>query len=120
MDADLTIERQGACAHQARELAGGTAPREIHLEETVLRVQKSQRPRRVGAIRPADRGDAKLVPSDRHRLGKTFDAAFALELRQAGPKLGCGPGRRNPGGGNDYDEHDDQRSEQSAQHACQY
>jgi hypothetical protein len=40
MNADLAIDRQHSRSDERGELACGAAPREVHLKETVLRVQE--------------------------------------------------------------------------------
>ena len=64
MDADLVIERERAGTDERRELAGGTPPREVHLEEAVLRVKKPERASDVLARGAADRGNAEPIALD--------------------------------------------------------
>ena len=56
MHADFVIEREGTGTDKRRQLAGGTPARQIHLEEAVLRVQKTERTSDVLARGAADRG----------------------------------------------------------------
>jgi len=43
MHAHAAIGVEGASAHKARQLARRLSPLQIHLKESILRVQKSQR-----------------------------------------------------------------------------
>ena len=61
------IDLERAFPHERAQLARGLTTLQVHLKETVLRVEKPERPRRVAARRRGDGGHAKRVAVDAHR-----------------------------------------------------
>ena len=68
-------------ADQRRQLAGGAPPREIHLEEAILRVQKAGCACDVLARGASDGRDAERVARDHDRRGEPFQSKFARRAR---------------------------------------
>jgi hypothetical protein len=61
MDANLTIDCKRTLAEKRRELTSRTPTGEIHLEVSVLRVQKPGRASDIDTIASPNGGDAKGV-----------------------------------------------------------
>ena len=87
VNADLLIDVERARPHQPRQLAGRLAPLQIHLEEPILRVQESERPRRILARVRGDRRHSEHVAIDADIRGQTGDRRGAVNERQAGAHL---------------------------------
>jgi hypothetical protein len=104
MDPDLAVRGQRAVADERRQLAGGAAPGQIHLEETILRVDEARGPRDILAGVAANRGDAERVSSDRHRRREAWQNSLTIDLWQAAPEFPLRP----PGGQSTRDEQDQQ------------
>ena len=65
--AGRAIGFQGARADERAQLAGRLPPLQVHLEESILRVDESQRAGGVGARRGGDLRDPERVTIDDHR-----------------------------------------------------
>ena len=93
MHADLAIELKGGVAHQRRQLAGGAASRQIHLEETVLGVDEAGGPGDVATRDATDGGNAEPVTFDRHSRLQAAHPHRAVDDRETGAQLGSRPVR---------------------------
>ena len=77
----VVIERENA--EQVGEFAGSVAAKQIHLEETLLGVEKAQGKGCVVAVFPGNGGDTLSVPLHRDGALQVFAGDCALEQRQA-------------------------------------
>ena len=67
-----------------RKLARSIAPNEIHLEKTVLTVDKTKRKRQVKSITPGYRWDSRCVPDNTDGCCEIGRRDLTIQLRQAG------------------------------------
>ena len=112
VDANLAIERQGARAHQRRQLTGRTPAGEIHLEEAILGVNEPGAARHVLARGAAHGRNPERVPCHGDGRRKPADLVFSVELREAGAELRADP---HPG----YTESNDQDDDHDEESACE-
>ena len=117
MHADFAIEREGTGTDKRRQLAGGTPPRQIHLEEAVLRVQKTERTSDVLARGAADRGDAEPIALDSHGRRESRELLCPIEERQAGSKAAACPECTRDAGDQDDEERREHYFEKTAHDA---
>ncbi len=75
------VERRRPDEH--RELAGGLASLQVHLEEAFLAVQEADRARQVDARRRRDRGNAEPVARDGHGRAEPGERQLPVERGQA-------------------------------------
>jgi hypothetical protein len=92
----LAVEGQGRVADERRQLTGSAPPGQVHLEEPILGVDEAGGPGYVLAGNASDGGDAERVALYRYGRLQATDANRAVDLRQAGAKLGPGPVRASP------------------------
>src|SRR6185369_14327836 len=84
---DLAIDHDRTRTDKRGELASGASSRQIHLEESLLRVEDAHRAGDVFTRRATNRRNAQSVARDRHRRGEAGDTQRAIELRKARPEL---------------------------------
>ena len=107
---------EGARADERRQLAGGAAPREIHLEEAVLRVQKAGGARDVGTRGAADGRNSEGVARHLHRRREPGQMPRALELREAAAQLRASPQGAEARGDQQQDKSHEENAKQAALH----
>jgi len=106
MHANLAIGNDRARTNQGRKLAGGAPSRQIHLEESILRVQKAGGARNVFAGSAPDCRNAERVSRDDDRGRETVQPEVAPERRQTATKLRPHP---DSGRGCAHSQHDRDR-----------
>src|ERR1700687_1233426 len=74
-------------AEQLGELAGGRTPKQVHLEEAILAMDKAERARHVQSTGGSDRRNAQGVTLHPNRCAESGQRPFSIELRQACQKL---------------------------------
>ncbi len=85
------VRREGALAEQCRELTGGGAPREVHLEEPLLRVHVALAAQRVGERGRVNRRYGARIEVDRHGCLETGHRRLpgAPRQRRREQRVGC-------------------------------
>jgi len=114
VDANLVIEGERTRPDERSKLSGGAAPRQIHLEEAILRVEKAEGARDIFSRCCVNGWNAERVAFDRNGCGETFDLLRAVDPREAGADAAACPERAGDSRDEDDHERDQQRFEQSA------
>ena len=91
MQSRSPVYRQSTRADQFGKLTRGAAPGQVHLKESILRVQEARGSRHVFARGAADGRDAKRISCDRDRLMQARDVDPSIEDRQAVVELSAKP-----------------------------
>jgi hypothetical protein len=84
---DGAIGLQRADPNQRCQLAGRTPPRQVHLEEAILRVHEPGGACDIAAGCALNRGDTERVADDRDRTVEPGELKRAVKLRQARTQL---------------------------------
>ena len=93
MDSVVAVGGQQAGPQELGELAGCTATHQVHLKETVLGVNESQRPGNVSPA-PSHHGrHAKSIALDRNPPGESLEIDLSFQLGQAGRQAVVDPHR---------------------------
>jgi hypothetical protein len=91
VNADIAIERDSPVAYELRKLAGRAAASEIHLEESLLRVQEPGGPDDILARAAANPGHSQPVAIDGDGGGEAGESDLSVQNREAGPQPGARP-----------------------------
>ena len=91
VQADRHIGDKGPSTNEGRQFARRAAAAEIHLEEALLGVKESGRPRDIHAGCPADRRDAERIPGHSNSRRQSRHRVCAVEQRQAALELPARP-----------------------------
>jgi hypothetical protein len=81
-------------AEELRQLPRGTAPQQVHLEEAVLPVKKTQCSGHVETVLAPHRRDPLGIPLDGDGGGQALDTDLSLEDGKAASNLDVDPGAR--------------------------
>ena len=102
MDARLLVDAEGARADQRRQLAGRLPPLQVHLKETILRVDEPERAGHVLAGVADQGGHAQRIAIDADWRFEPGDRGLAARDRQTRAHLGT---RIHPTGHHHDDQH---------------
>jgi len=123
MDAAAAVDGKEIGAEDLRQLPRGSPAQQIHLEESVLRVEEAQGAGGVAPARGADRRDAESVEVDADRGCQPGERRLAFEPWQGGGEPVVEPedrtSRGDAGKGGDDPETDEPLAEEAGDAAGQ-
>jgi hypothetical protein len=102
MQAGGAVHPDDGLSYELRQLTRCLAPKQIHLEKPLLRVEKSHGMCHIEAVLGSDRGHSQFVAVYRYRAFETGRRDFTLEKGKALCESVVEPSC--PNGGNDEDE----------------